>query len=74
MENKKINYRVTIGYRSIISVDIKADSEDSAKESAIALFKDKELSKWYKTNNITVEDDSYGAYGIINDDMTWNTI
>lgn len=66
-----INYRVTIGYKAIISIDVKA--EEAAKLKAIELFK-KQKDKPYKRQDMYLQDDSFNACGIENLDETWNIL
>lgn len=67
---KKINFQVTIGYKAVLTVDIKAETEDQAKKMALEEF-DK-----YRTfgPKITLQDDNYRADGILNMDKTWNIL
>lgn len=68
-----INYRVTIGYKAIISIDVKAEDEEAAKLKAIELFK-KQKDKPYKRQDMYLQDDSFNACGIENVDETWNML
>jgi len=68
------NYQVTIGYKAVICIDVKADSEESARGEAMRIFTDKERQKWYNTKNVTLQDDSFKDEGITNMDATWNMI
>jgi hypothetical protein len=68
------NYQVTIGYKAVITVDVKADSESEAKEKALDFFKNKERKNWYTRNNIALQDDTFGSYGVIDMDKTWNEL
>lgn len=66
------NYRVTIGYRAVISVDVTASSEEEAKALAMQDF-EKNKERWFK-KNIVLEDDNFGPYGVCNTDKTWSTL
>ena len=68
------NYQVTIGYKAVINIEVKADSEESARKQAIEIFKDKERKKWYKTKNVILQDDTFGDYGVLDIDETWNNL
>lgn len=68
-------FRVTIGYRAVVNVDVKANSEDEAKDIALQQF-NKEREKWYRGKNqkCSLADDTYGANGVIDMDSTWNAL
>ena len=68
------NYQVTIGYRAIIQIDVKAETEEEAKKTAVNLFTERERSKWFQRKDITLNDDNYGADGVMNLDNTWNMV
>jgi len=67
------NYSVTIGYSAVIEVQLKADSEEEAKQAALELFKKQFRDKAFK-GKIILGDDTYGAYGVTNMDKTWNQL
>ena len=68
--SKKTNYQVTIGYKAVLSVSVKAENEDEAKKAAI-----EEFEKYrHFGNKINLEDDSFGPYGICNMDKTWHSL
>ncbi len=69
MKNKKTNYQVTIGYRAVITVPVKADSEEEAKEKGLA-----EFAKSRTFGKCNLEDDNYKVQGCLNMDETWNAI
>lgn len=60
MTKKKTEFQVTIGYKAVLSVNVKADTEDEAKQKALAEF---EKFRHFG-NNIDIQDDNFGAYGI----------
>lgn len=66
----KTNYKVTIGYKAIISIDVKADDEKQAKEMAIEIMKKRRDKMSYK--DLCIEDDNFKADGILDMDETWN--
>ena len=68
------NYQVTIGYRAIIQIDVKAETEEEAKKKAVNLFTERERSKWFQRKDIMLSDDNYGADGVMNLDNTWNMV
>lgn len=39
MKAKKTNYQVTIGYKAVLTMDVKAENEEDAKKLAIEEFK-----------------------------------
>ncbi len=64
------NYQITIGYKAIVCVDVKASDEKEAKDIAIKMFA-KKKNKIYG-NAIQLQDDNYKADGILDIDATWN--
>lgn len=67
-----INYEVTIGYKAVITVSVKAENEGEAKQLALKKFetsKDKIVNK-----AVFIQNDSYKAGGCLDMDATWNTI
>lgn len=64
------NYQITIGYKAVICVNIKADNEEEAKETAIEKFA-AQKSKIFK-NGIELQDDNFKADGILDMDATYN--
>jgi hypothetical protein len=68
------NYQVTIGYRAVITVSVSADSEESAKDKGLSKFIENERKKWFKRQDINLEDDTFGVKGVLNMDETWNTL
>lgn len=67
------NYQVTIGYKAVINVYVAAESRELAEKLAMEIFKRKVRDK-INTGKITLEDDSYGPYGILDMDKTWNEL
>lgn len=67
---KKTNYQVTIGYKAVICVNVKAESEEEAKLLAIDKFEFNRERMYGK--NIDLQDDCYRADGVLNMDATWN--
>ena len=59
------NYDITIGYRAVITVGIKANSEQEAKEKA----RNKMLN-----GKVSLADDTYQVHGILDMDETWNML
>ena len=70
-KNMKTNYQVTFGYKAIIAIDVKANSEEEAKEEAIKILQTNR-DKMYRNGNINLQDDNFKAEGILNMDETWN--
>jgi hypothetical protein len=66
------NYDITIGYRAVITVSIKANSEQEAKEKA--------LNEFVKNRNkmiggkIELQDDNFKVSGVLDMDETWNML
>jgi hypothetical protein len=67
----KTNYQVTFGYKAIICIHVKSESEEEAKEKAIEVLKINR-DKMYKNGNLELQDDNFKADGILNMDKTWN--
>lgn len=72
-KRKKTNYRITIGYKAVISVEVQANSEDEAKLIALEEFKKRRDNKMYG-KNIILEDDLFGVDGVVNQDKTWGML
>lgn len=68
------NYEVSIGYKAVITIHVKADSEEAARKEALEIFKNKERKKWYNTKNVNLQDDSFTDYGVLDLDETWNSL
>lgn len=64
------NYQITIGYKAIITINVKAENEEDAKKKAIEQMR-KSSAKMY-SNSVQIQDDNYKADGILNMDETWN--
>ncbi len=70
MGTKKVNYLITLAYRAVLTVGVKATDESEAKKLAL-----EEFEKYrHFGNKIDIEDDCYNAHGAINMDETWNKI
>lgn len=67
---KNKNYQVTIGYKAVICVNVKAGDETEAKKKAIELL-EKQKDKFY-TSGIELQADYYKADGVLDMDATWN--
>lgn len=69
----KTNFQITIGYKAVVCVDVKASDEKEAKEKALELFK-KQRDKMMFTSQIQLQDDTFNTHGILNMDETWNQL
>lgn len=67
---KKINYQITIGYKAIVQIDVKADNEEDAKKQALEYLKSFE----HFGNKSDIADSNYKVDGILNVDETWNMV
>jgi len=67
------NFQVTIGYKSVICIDVKAETEDEAKKEAVSIFS-KEKDRMFVKRNVNLQDDNYKADGVLNMDETWNML
>ena len=66
------NYDITIGYRAVITVAIKANSEQEAKEKAINEFV-KSRNKMIG-GKVSLQDDTFQVHGILDMDETWGML
>ncbi len=66
-------YQVTIGYKAVINISVKAESEDDARDMATAIMSD-QRDKMFKKRGVELQDDSFAAYGVLNMDETWNMV
>jgi len=64
------NYQITIGYKAVICVHVKASDEKEAKDIAVKKFA-KKKDKMFG-NGIELQDDSFKADGCLDMDATWN--
>ncbi len=64
------NYQITIGYKAVICVNVKAKDEKDAKELALKKFSNQKDKLW--RNGIEIADDNFKADGILDMDATWN--
>lgn len=64
------NYQITIGYKAVICVNVKASDEKEAKDIAVKKFA-KKKDKMFG-NGIELQDDNFKADGCIDMDATWN--
>lgn len=67
------NYQVTIGYKSVICIEVRADDENEAKEKAIEIMK-VQRDKMFKKTGVDLQDDTFKADGVLNMDETWNML
>jgi hypothetical protein len=67
----KTNYQVTFGYKAIITIDVKSDSEGDAKKQATEILKISR-DRMFRANDVTLQDDNFKPDGILNMDETWN--
>lgn len=70
MTKKKTEYQVTIGYKAVVSVNVKADNEEEAKKKAMDYFNDYR----HFGNSANIEDDNYAIEGCLNMTKTWNML
>ena len=67
-------YKITIGYKAVISVDVKAKNEAEAKEKATKIFNDSVRTKPYKNKDVILEDDTFKVDGVVDMDRTWDIL
>jgi len=65
------NFSITIGYKAILSFNIKASSKEEAEKKALEFF---DKNREHKNKKITIDNDSYQIDGILNMDNTWNLV
>jgi 2-methylaconitate cis-trans-isomerase PrpF len=65
-------YQITIGYRAIVTITVKADDEDAAKNIALKIM-EKQKKKMISAK-VNIENDNYKCDGILDMDGTWNSI
>lgn len=68
------NYQITIGYKAVICIDVKAKSEEEAKEKAMKVFNDTVREKPYQNSKVALQDDTYKVDGVCDMDNTWNML
>lgn len=67
---KKTDFQVTIGYKAVLTVNVKADTEEEAKTKSMKEFENyRHFGK-----NINIEDDNYKTQGVLNMTETWNML
>jgi|CXWL01.1.fsa_nt_gi hypothetical protein len=64
------NYQITIGYKAVITVDVKAENEFDARKIGLKEFKEQTRRAW-KRKNITLHDDNFKVDGCVDMDATW---
>jgi hypothetical protein len=64
------NYEVTIAYKAILTLNVKADSKEEAEKLAQERFKNRE----FKDKRIEVVDDNFSIEGVLNLDKTWGQL
>jgi len=64
------NYQITIGYKAVICVSVKASNEQEAKDIAVKKFAQKKDTIY--RNGIELQYDNFKADGILDMDATWN--
>jgi putative cell wall-binding protein len=67
------NYEITIGYKAVLVIKIKAIDEKQAKEKALEAMK-KVQDKINSVKEVSISDDNYKVDGILDMDETWNMV
>lgn len=65
------NYQVTITYKAVVIVSVKAESESIAKERAIDLFS---KTKKFDSKKIDIQVEETNTCGCLNMDKSYNLI
>lgn len=68
-KSKKTEFSVTIGYKAVIIISVKAETAEAAKLKALYIVKEHGI---YTKSAIL--DEAYGADGIVNMDKTWKML
>ena len=66
------NFDITIGYKAVFSVSVKANTEEQAKQQAINEFV-KNRNKMI-VGKVTLQDDNFKVHGVLDVDETWNML
>ena len=66
------NFDITIGYKAVFSVSVKANTEEEAKQQAINEFV-KNRNKMI-VGKVTLQDDNFKVHGVLDVDETWNML
>jgi len=66
------NFDITIGYKAVFSVSVKANTEEEAKQQAINEFV-KNRNKMI-VGKVTLQDDNFKVHGVLDMDETWNML
>lgn len=64
------NYQITIGYKAVICVNVKASDEKEAKDIAVNKFAKKKDNIF--GNGVELQCDNFKADGCLDMDATWN--
>lgn len=68
MKAKKTEYQVTVGYKAVVCFTVYAETPEEANKIALQKVKEKGI---YEGD---LQDETYGADGILNVDKTWNMV
>lgn len=66
------NFDITIGYKAVFTVAIKANTEEEAKQKAINEFV-KNRNKMI-VGKVTLQDDTFKVHGVLDMDETWGML
>jgi hypothetical protein len=68
-KKKQTEFQITIGYRAVLCMCVKADNEEQAKQKVLA-----EFEKVRHFNKLDIQDDSFRVDGVLNMDETYNML
>lgn len=68
-KKKKTQFKVTVGYKAVVCFTVKAETEEEAKKIILERVR---VDGIYTGGEI--QDETYGADGILNMDKTWNMV
>ena len=68
----KTNYDLTVGYKAVLSIKVKAGTIDEAKK--IGLDEMKKMQKRISSAKIVLQDDTFKIDGVVDMDASWNIL
>ena len=68
----KTNYTLTVGYKAVLSINVKAETIDEAKK--MGLEEMKKMQKRISSAKIDLQDDNFKIDGVVDMDASWNIL
>lgn len=72
MSKQKTHYCLTVGYKAVLSINVKADSIEEAKK--LGLEEMKKVQKRISNNKTDLQDDNFKIDGVVDMDASWNIL